>query len=91
MLGTWPYYTRRSISSPCDATTPEGFGPEASKWETWYFGCDNARGHHKLTPPCEGPFIIVKILKPGTYKLANDQGEVYSNAWNIQQLRRFYP
>jgi hypothetical protein len=30
-------------------------------------------------------------LKPGTYKLANDQGEVYSNAWNIEQLRRFYP
>jgi hypothetical protein len=28
---------------------------------------------------------------PGTYKLANDRGEVYSNAWNIQQLRRFYP
>jgi hypothetical protein len=39
----------------------------------------------------EGPFIIANILKPGTYKLANDQGEVYSNAWNIQQLRRFYP
>ena len=28
--------------------------------------------------------IIAKILKPGTYKLANSQGEVYSNAWNIQ-------
>jgi ribonuclease HI len=26
-----------------------------------------------------------------TYKLANNQGEVYNNAWNIQQLRRFYP
>jgi hypothetical protein len=51
----------------------------------------DARGHHKLTPPWEGPFIIAKILKPGTYKLANNQGEVYSNAWNIQQLRRFYP
>jgi hypothetical protein len=37
-LGTWPYYTRRGISSLCDATTPEGFGPEASRWETWYFG-----------------------------------------------------
>jgi hypothetical protein len=24
-------------------------------------------------------------LKPGTYKLANDRGEVYNNAWNIQQ------
>jgi hypothetical protein len=51
----------------------------------------DARGRHKLTPPWEGPFIIAKILKPGTYKLANDQGEVYNNAWNIQQLRRFYP
>jgi hypothetical protein len=48
------------------------------------------RGCHKLTPPWEGPFIIAKVLKPGTYKLANDQGEVYSNAWNIEQLRRFY-
>jgi transposase InsO family protein len=44
----------------------------------------DARGHHKLTPPWEGPFIIAKILKPGTYKLANSQGEVYSNAWNIR-------
>jgi ribonuclease HI/transposase InsO family protein len=44
----------------------------------------DARGHHKLTPPWEGPFIIAKILKLGTYKLANSQGEVYSNAWNIR-------
>jgi hypothetical protein len=51
----------------------------------------DARGHHKLMPPWEGPFIIAKILKPGTYKLANSQGEVYSNAWKIRQLRRFYP
>jgi hypothetical protein len=51
----------------------------------------DARGRHKLTPPWEGPFIIAKILKPETYKLANDQGEVYSNAWNTQQLRDFYP
>jgi hypothetical protein len=42
-------------------------------------------------PPWEGPFIIAKILKPGTYKLANSQGEVYNNAWNIRQLCRFYP
>jgi hypothetical protein len=51
----------------------------------------DARGRHKLTPPWEGPFIIAKILKPGTYNLANSQGEIYSNAWNIRQLRRFYP
>jgi hypothetical protein len=51
----------------------------------------DVRGRHKLTPPWEGSFTIAKILKPGTYKLANDQGKVYNNAWNIQQLRRFYP
>jgi hypothetical protein len=52
---------------------------------------EDARGRHKLTPPWEGPFIIAKILKPRTYKLANSQGEVYNTAWNIRQLRRFYP
>jgi transposase InsO family protein len=51
----------------------------------------DARGRHKLMPPWEGPFVIAKVRKPGTYKLANRQGEVYSNAWNIRQLRRFYP
>jgi hypothetical protein len=51
----------------------------------------DARGRHKLTPPCEGAFVIAEILKPGTNKLANSQGEVYSNTWNIRQLCRFYP
>ena len=48
------------------------------------------RGRHKLSPPWEGPQIIAEVLKPGTYKLANENGEVFTNAWNIQQLRRFY-
>jgi hypothetical protein len=49
------------------------------------------RGRHKLSPLGEGPYIVVKVLKPGTYKLANEDGEELTNAWNIQQLRRFYP
>jgi hypothetical protein len=49
------------------------------------------RGRHKLSPPWEGPYIVVKVLKPGTYKLANEDGEELTNAWNIQQLRHFYP
>jgi hypothetical protein len=43
------------------------------------------------THPWEGPLVIAKVLKPGTYKLTNSQGEVYGNAWNIRQLRHFYP
>jgi hypothetical protein len=42
------------------------------------------RGRHKLSPPWEGPYIVVKVLKPGTYKLANEDGEELTNAWNIQ-------
>jgi hypothetical protein len=49
------------------------------------------RGRHKLSPPWEGPYVVVKVLKPGTYKLANEDGEELTNAWNNQQLRSFYP
>jgi hypothetical protein len=49
------------------------------------------RGRHKLSPPWEGPYVVVKVLKPDTYKLANKDGEELTNAWNIQQLCRFYP
>jgi hypothetical protein len=31
-------------------------------------------------PPWEGPFIIAEVLKPGTYKLANENGEIFTNA-----------
>jgi hypothetical protein len=41
---------------------------------------EDNRGRHKLTPPWEGPFIIAKVLKPGTYKLCSEEGEVYDNA-----------
>ena len=51
----------------------------------------HSRGCHKLTPPWEGPYIIAEVLKPGTYKLVNEKGEAFTNAWNIQQLRRIYP
>jgi hypothetical protein len=33
------------------------------------------RGRHKLSPPWEGPYIVVKVLKPGTDKLANEDGD----------------
>jgi transposase InsO family protein len=53
--------------------------------------CQDNRGRHKLSPPWEGPYVVVKVLKPDTYKLANKDDEELTNAWNIQQLRRFYP
>lgn len=46
---------------------------------------------HKLSPPWEGPFIIAQVLGSGAYKLKNEKAEVYTNVWNIEQLRRFSP
>jgi hypothetical protein len=51
----------------------------------------NNKGWHKITLPWEGPYIIAKVLKPGTYKLSNEKGEIFTNTWNIEQLRRFFP
>jgi hypothetical protein len=46
---------------------------------------------HKLTLPWEGPYIITKVIYLGYYQLMNDVSEIYTNSWNIEQLRRFYP
>jgi transposase InsO family protein len=48
------------------------------------------RGCHKLSPPWEGSYVVFKVLKPSNYKLANEDGEELTNAWNIQQLCLFY-
>ena len=43
------------------------------------------------THPWEGPLVIAKVLKLGTNKPTDSQGEVYTNTSNIQQLHCFYP
>jgi hypothetical protein len=30
-----------------------------------------------------GPYVVVKVLKPDTYKLVNEDGEELTDAWNI--------
>ena len=49
------------------------------------------KNRHKLSAPWEGPYIIAEVLRPGTYKLKTDDGKAITNAWNIEQLRCFYP
>jgi hypothetical protein len=46
---------------------------------------------HKLFPPWEGPFIVVQVLRRGTYRLKDSSCNLLSNAWNIKKLRKFYP
>ena len=50
-----------------------------------------SKDHHKLSLPWEGPYVIAEVLRPGAYKLMTIDGGVFANAWNIKQLRHFYP
>nr|CAB3498769.1 unnamed protein product [Digitaria exilis] len=47
-------------------------------------------GHSKLTSPWDGPFIVSKVLKPGTYRLQTEDGVDLPNPWNVEHLRKFY-
>ena len=49
------------------------------------------KDRHKLSPPWEGPYVVAKVLRLGAYKLKTIDGKVFTNAWNIEQLCRFYP
>jgi hypothetical protein len=50
----------------------------------------NTEGLHKLNSPWEGPFIVAKVTRPGSYRLQTLEGEGVNNSWNIDQLCRFY-
>ena len=49
------------------------------------------KDHHKLSLSWEGPYVVTEVLRPGAYRLKTINGEVFTNAWNIEQLRHFYP
>jgi hypothetical protein len=47
-------------------------------------------GRHKLSPPCEGPFIVAEVTRPGSYRLTQMDGTEVGNSWNIEHIRKFY-
>jgi len=51
----------------------------------------STKDKHKLSPPWEGPYSIAEVIRLGTYKLKDSDGNILTNSWNIEQLRRFFP
>ena len=89
---TSPSSVRLSTSRRCDGTIADGCGVEPSTSETSSSVlCRANKDRHKLSLPWEGPYVITEVLRSGTYKLKTINGEVFTNAWNIVQLCRFYP
>jgi hypothetical protein len=48
------------------------------------------KNKHKFSTPWEGPFIIVDVVAPGAYVLAEVDDGMLPNIWNIDQLRKYY-
>jgi len=38
------------------------------------------KNRHKLSALWEGPYIIIEVLRPDTYKLKTDDGKAITNA-----------
>jgi hypothetical protein len=45
---------------------------------------------HKFSTPWEWSFIIVDVVAPGAYVLAEVDGDMLPNTWNADQLRKYY-
>jgi hypothetical protein len=51
----------------------------------------STKGMHKLSAPWEGPFIVMEVVSPSTYRLQWADGQGVPNVWNIEHLHRLYP
>lgn len=45
---------------------------------------------NKLTPNWEGPYKIQNEVKPGTYRLINEEGVLLPNPWHSDHLKKYY-
>jgi hypothetical protein len=48
------------------------------------------RDKHKFLSPWEGPFIIVDVAALGAYVVAEVDGTMLPNTWNVDQLHKYY-
>ena len=44
---------------------------------------------YKLSPPWEGPYTVTEVIRLGAYRLKDDNGNILTNTWNIEQLYHF--
>ena len=44
----------------------------------------------KLGPNWEGPYLIIEVVRPGTYRIQNSEGKVLPHPWNAEHLKKYY-
>jgi hypothetical protein len=51
----------------------------------------STKDRNKLAPPWEGPYTIAEVVRPGTYRLKDNDGNILTNTWNIEQKLTTFP
>ncbi|KAM1148034.1 hypothetical protein FF1_028736 [Malus domestica] len=52
--------------------------------------CDKVLSEETLCPNWDGPFEVVGISRPGSYKLRSFDGKTLSHPWNADHLKYYY-
>jgi hypothetical protein len=48
------------------------------------------KDRHKLFPTWEGPYEVIEVTRPSSYRLHQEDGSEVLNSCNDDQLRPFY-
>ena len=48
-------------------------------------------GMNKMASKWEGPYRVTHTLKPEAVYLEEEKGRTEGNAWNIENIHKFYP
>ncbi|KAM1760642.1 hypothetical protein ACFX12_003495 [Malus domestica] len=52
--------------------------------------CDRVPSEGTLSPNWDGPFEVVGISRPGSYKLRSSDGKTIGHPWNADHLKYYY-
>ena len=73
------YFSPLDISKESDAIMIVMSSKDLSMWEIWYYD-ESKMKLHKLNSIWEGPFIISKVTRPGSYSITDADGNEVTNS-----------
>ena len=50
----------------------------------------NAENAEKMEPKWDGPYLVISSKRPGSYHLADSEGNELSHSWNADSLKKYY-
>ncbi|XP_074342744.1 uncharacterized protein LOC141680410 [Apium graveolens] len=56
----------------------------------WELAASMLTRQGKLQLNWEGPYKVIEVIRPRTYKLETEAGEAIRNTWHACRLRKFY-